>query len=100
MSARDVRTKGLAARFVMCELDAMQSKLTIAELRKEKDLTLEAFAASLGLKSKGQAKEIENGQRCSVRVALEIEKLSGGRIPASSLNPDVGLVEDARGLAA
>ena len=85
----------------MCELDCMeQAPFTVAALRKELGLTLEAFARSLDLKSKGHAKDIEKGQRCSVRVALEIEKLSNGRIPAATLNPDIALVEVSRGLAA
>jgi hypothetical protein len=33
--------------------------------------------------------------RCSVKVALEIERLSDGRIAADELNPDVALVRSA-----
>lgn len=72
--------------------------MTIAELRAELGLSLEAFANAVGLSSKGYAHALEQGGSCSVRVALEIEKLSGGRIAAASLNPDVGLVETARGM--
>lgn len=43
--------------------------------------------------------EIERGlTQPSVRVALEIEKLSAGRLPAASLNDDVALIEKFRGL--
>lgn len=73
--------------------------MTISELRAELGLSLEAFAKAVGLSSKGYASDLEKGQAtCSVRVALEIERLSGGRIAANSLNADVGLVEDARGM--
>ena len=86
----------------MCEQSGMaeDKSTTVASLRKELGLTLEAFAEKLGLSSKGYVSGIESGGRCSVAVALKIEELSGGRIPASSLNPDVGLVENARGIAA
>lgn len=75
--------------------------LTVADLRKnELKLTLAEFAERIGLKSKGQAKAIEDKQKCSVRVALAIEQLSNGRIPAARLNPDVALIEAARETAA
>lgn len=73
--------------------------MTILELRSELGLSLEAFAKAVGLSSKGYAHALEQGtETCSVRVALEIERLSGGRIPARSLNADVALVETARGV--
>ena len=78
--------------FPMCELLAMD----IRSLRKDRGLSLEAFAAEIGLKSRGQAHEIETGNRSpSVAVALAIEKLSEGRIPAETLNRDVALVRSA-----
>lgn len=70
--------------------------MTIAELRSEMNLSLEAFAAEVGLKSKGQMQLIEKGAKPSVAVALRIEKLSGGRILASALNPTVAMIEEAR----
>ncbi len=74
--------------------------MTISELRKELGLTLGEFAARLSLSSKGHAHDLEAGRyRPSVRVALEIEAMSGGRIPAGSINPDVALVEAARSAA-
>lgn len=72
--------------------------MDIAELRSEMGLSLEAFAERLGLKSKAYAHEIESTGKCTVRIALKIEELSEGRIAAASLNPDVGLVEAARGV--
>lgn len=78
--------------FPMCEL----LRMDIRSLRKDRGLSLEAFAAELGLKSRGQAHEIETGNRSpSVAVALAIEKLSEGRIPAETLNRDVALVRSA-----
>lgn len=74
--------------------------MNIRELRAELGMSLEAFANAVGLKSKGQMLMIERGLKPSVRVALGIEKLSGGRIKASSLNEAVALVEAARSEAA
>ena len=82
--------------FAMCEQDNM----TIAELRAELGLSLQAFADMLGLQSKSYAHDIERSNRCSVKMALELERLSGGRIVAATLNTDIGLVEMARGIAA
>lgn len=71
----------------------------IAQLRKDLGLSQEQFAKRLGLKSKGHISDLErNGTTCSVEVALKIESLSEGRVPAASLNPDVALVERARGI--
>ena len=76
----------------MCEL----LRMDIQSLRKELGLSLEAFAAAIGLKSRGQVSDLEAGNRSpSVPVALAIERLSGGRIPADSLNKDVALVRSA-----
>lgn len=63
----------------------------IEGLRKELGLTLEAFAAAVELKSKGQASEIERADRCSAEVALRIELLSQGRVDAASLNPVIAM---------
>lgn len=70
--------------------------MDVKELRAEMGISLEEFAKLLGLQSKSHAHAIEDKNRCSVGMALKIEKLSEGRIPASSLNDDVGLVEAAR----
>ena len=75
--------------FGLCELYRME----IAALRKELGLSQEAFAVRVGLKSKGHVSTLERTGAASLRVAIEIDKLSGGRIPAGSLNPDVALVQ-------
>lgn len=74
----------------------MTDSLTIRDLRAELNLTLEEFALRIGVKSRGYASMIERGGPCSVVVALAIEELSGGRIPAAVLSPDVALVDAAR----
>lgn len=72
--------------------------MTIIELRKSLGLSQEEFAKAVGLTSKGYVSDLERADaapRCSVKVALEIERLSEGQIAADTLNPDVGLVRDA-----
>lgn len=74
--------------------------MTIADLRAQLGLTYEGFAIALGLASKGQAKDLETGRaKCSVRVALEIERLSRRKIRAADLNADVALVRAASKVA-
>lgn len=79
--------------------------MRIAELRKSLDLSQGAFAELLGLKSKSYICDIEKAEEegkrtvCSVGLALQIERLSDGQIRAADLNPDVGLVEQARGIS-
>jgi len=64
--------------------------MTIIEYRKNHaKLTLEEFARQLGLNSKGQMSEVERSGKCSVAIALAIEKHSAGRINAADLNADV-----------
>lgn len=87
----------LAQMFGMCKL----LRMDIADLRKDLGLSQEAFAACLGLKSKGHLSQIERGEQTpSVRVALAIERISGGRVLAADLNPDVAMVERFRAEAA
>lgn len=73
--------------------------MRISELRRSLSLSQEAFAKAVGLASKGYVSDLETADdpRCSVKVALEIEKLSEGKISAASLNPDVGLVRSRDG---
>lgn len=68
----------------------MSEPLTVAALRAELKLTLADFGERLGL-SKSQTHEVEQSNRASVRVAVAIEELSGGRIDAAALNDDVKL---------
>lgn len=63
----------------------------IAALRASLGDTGEQFGARIGL-SKSRVSELETGKyACSVRVAIAIEDLSGGRIDAASLCDDVRL---------
>ena len=62
---------------------------TIRDLRQELGLSLEAFAQRVGLQSKSTVFDMERDNRCSLNVALAIEKLSNGRIDAAVLNADV-----------
>lgn len=87
---------GLARLFVLCERLAMD----IRAFRQSRGLTQDAFAALIGLKSKGHVSEIENGQTPSIRVALEIERVSEGVLKAADLNADVALVDQYRDRAA
>lgn len=67
--------------------------MTISEFRHNQGWSLDQLASNLGLTSKGHASDIERGAaKCSVRVALELERLSGGSLVASELNADVALV--------
>lgn len=91
MSAGEIRTDRLTKGSAYPNVTGM----TITDLRKELGLTQEAFASQLGLASKSWVSDMERTGKCSVRVALDIERLSDGRIPASSLSPDVGLVRAA-----
>jgi predicted transcriptional regulator len=63
--------------------------MQIADLRNEMELSLEAFAALVGIQSRGRMSVIERENRCALRVALAIEELSTGRIDAADLCDDV-----------
>lgn len=66
------------------------AKLTISEFREEMGWTLEKFGRAIGILSKGRMSEIQSGKvQPRVNQALEIERLSGGRINASDLNDEV-----------
>jgi DNA-binding XRE family transcriptional regulator len=67
----------------------MDNVITIQAFRLELGLTQEQFAAKIGLSNKGSVSVIERGGPCSLSVAIAIERLSGGRINAASLNPCV-----------
>jgi DNA-binding XRE family transcriptional regulator len=56
--------------------------------REECGLSQEACASALGLRSKSYISEIETGAKpASLRLALKIERWSGGRVSASSISP-------------
>lgn len=64
--------------------------MTIAGLREELGLTQLEFGERIGLASKAQVSLVERGLApCSLRVALRIEQLSGGRIDAGELSEEV-----------
>ena len=69
---------------------------TISQYRKDKGLTLEAFAQLVG-KSKGHMSQVENSMQCSAKLALEIERATDGGVSAAVLNTEVA---QARGEAA
>lgn len=62
--------------------------VSVAALRAELTLTLAEMGERIGL-SKSQMHEVERTDRASLRVALAIEELSGGRIDAAALSDDV-----------
>jgi hypothetical protein len=80
----------------MCEQERMSEQSELTKWRSSKGWTLDEAASQFGIKSKGYLSEIERGGRCSVAVALEIERATEGAIPASSLNPDIALIDKAR----
>lgn len=62
--------------------------MTLTAIRTERGLTLAQLAVELGLSasSAGWISEIENGKKdASLRLALRIERWSGGRVPAQSV---------------
>ena len=63
--------------------------MQIADLRTELGLSLEAFAAMVGIQSRGRMSVIERENRCALRVALAIERLSDGRVDAAGLCEEV-----------
>lgn len=64
------------------------AQLTVSALRSELGLTLAEMGERIGL-SKSQMHDVEKSERASLTVALEIERLSGGRIDAADLNDGV-----------
>jgi len=58
-------------------------------------LSLEAFAALVGIQSRGRMSVIERENACSLRIALKIEELSDGRVDAATLSEDVRLSRHA-----
>ncbi len=84
----------------MCERCGMADTPTLSPLthwRKARGWTLEEAAKAFGIGSKGYLCDIERRtRRCSVAIALKIEDVTEGVICASTLNPDVALVDKAR----
>ena len=68
----------------------------IADLRRELGLSQTEFGAQIGLPNKASVSLLENGLRaCPVMVAIAIERMSGGRIDAATLNDDVRLARES-----
>lgn len=66
--------------------------MTLLTYRSELGLSLEQTAVQLGLRpsSKGWLSEIENGKKAaSIRLAMRIERWSGGKVPAASVCPEL-----------
>jgi transcriptional regulator with XRE-family HTH domain len=62
--------------------------MDLSEFRAKEGLSLDNLAKQLGLRSKSYLSEVERGRRPSLKVAIKIEKLSGGQVTAASLCPD------------
>ena len=63
--------------------------MDLAAHRKSLGLSQEQLARELGLASKSYISEIEGGSRTPpLRLAIKIERWSGGKITAASLCPD------------
>jgi transcriptional regulator with XRE-family HTH domain len=65
--------------------------MTLAEYRLKQGLTLEQLATQLGY-SKSHLCEVEGSNRASLKLALTIETLTNGQVPASSLNDEVATI--------
>jgi len=60
--------------------------MELAAFRKSRDLTLDAFAAAVGIKSKGYISRIESGlDPAGLRLAIRIQRFSEGAVPAIDL---------------
>ena len=63
--------------------------MDVVSFRKSRGLSQAEFAAALGLRSKSYVSELERGrQKYPLKLALKIEQLSDGAVPAASLCPD------------
>lgn len=70
---------------------------SLKQWRAANGITLSAAIDMFGMNSKGYLSDIENGKRpAPLALALEIERVTGGAVPAATLSPDVALVEAAR----
>jgi transcriptional regulator with XRE-family HTH domain len=70
----------------------MSGDTPIKALRIKLGQTLEDFAASIGVPSKGVMSEIERGlRRLTLPQALAVERLSEGTIDAADLNDEVAM---------
>lgn len=81
-------------------IDEPSCALSISALREELGMTQIEFGERIGLSNKASVSLIERGLApISLRVAVAIEELSGGRIDAAGLNEDVRLSRHGPALA-
>jgi DNA-binding XRE family transcriptional regulator len=62
--------------------------MTLTEYREKHELTLEQFGARVG-KSKAQIHSVEKDNYATAKLALAIERETGGEVNAAFLNPQV-----------
>lgn len=68
--------------------------MDLATYRKSLKLSQEEVARALGVRSKGLISDIENNRRdASLRLALTIERWSGGKVRASSVSNEAARIE-------
>lgn len=58
-------------------------------------MTLDQFAEALGVTSRGHMSVVERSGKCSLALALAIERLSEGEVDAAALNDDVAAARRA-----
>lgn len=73
--------------------------MTLEEYMKLEGLTETAIADRVGVSQPHIGRIRKRQRRPSPELALKIESLTGGKVSAASLNPDVALIERARGIA-
>jgi len=69
--------------------------MTISEYRGDRGLSLEAFGLLIG-KTKGHVHAIESEGRCSAKLALKIEEVTGGKVDAASLNEEIAAARNVK----
>jgi DNA-binding transcriptional regulator YdaS (Cro superfamily) len=79
-----LQTRPLVKNFAFCKVWGM-TDLTPTALAKAADISV-SYASQV----------LSGARKANVRLALKIESLTGGKIRASDLNPDVALVDEFR----
>lgn len=60
--------------------------MDLESFRKQRGLSQQQVARALGLQSKGSVSDIIRGRhKCPLKLALEIDRWSGGEVPALTL---------------
>ena len=62
--------------------------MTLTAYREKHGLTLEQFGALVN-KSKAQIHSIEKDRYATAKLALDIERVTGGAVDAAQLNPQI-----------